>query len=264
MNATIHSSGEPQAFGEGAFSYIDNVFVQSLCVKAGFQSYAVFEQWIHQQGSTLNPADGMAVVPLITDPVVLQAVLALIDASPSLLMKNIKFHPAQEHLPANICGSLIEDYGCKIVGLPLGSKEYHTAFMTRKIDNLIADNRRTLEDVAKTDIQAFLLFFRNCYWHQQLTYFGRSIHPSIMEPLLVRYQAAMLQLLQSTMCPDAVISDFHKRWLAQPFSANGFSLFDLVQFNLCGYIAQSIELRAYDEAHGAPSQSPQTQIFWNT
>jgi hypothetical protein len=218
----------------------------------------VFEDWIHQQGSTLNAADGMAVVPLITDPEVIQAVLAIVEASPSLQLKNIKFHPDQEHLPENISGSPIEEYGCKIVGLPLGSKEYQTAFMTRKIDTLIERNRRTLEDAAKVDLQAFLLFFRNCYWHQQLTYFGRSIHPSIMEPLLVRYQEAMMQLLQSTMCPDAVISDFHRKWLAQPISANGFSLFNLVQFNLCGYIAQSIELRAYDEAHGAWCTHPTT------
>ncbi len=96
--------------------------------------------------------------------------------------------------------------------------------------------------MASVNVQHFLLFLRNCRWHQRVAYWGRLVHPDIMEPLVTEYMNDLYAKLEAVLGP---LSPFHRLWLGRKINSNGMGLFNLNAFNLCGYIAQRAEFQAY-------------------
>lgn len=228
----------------GSSGYIDNVYHSASDVVKTLSAYTAYENFLQQQDSSLNPADAAALLPLIQDPQVLRAFQEQAAQSPSMHHGRILYHPDQLDAEGTSIGTPLHRWGSVVLGAPVGSKEYQRDFMTTKVDEYIQQNQ-VLREVASHDIQQFFLLLRNCRWHQQLTYFGRLVHPDIMEPLALRYQQAMYSILESVVSPSAPLDEFHKLWLAKSPSSGGLNLFDIAPFNLCGFIAQSVEFEAY-------------------
>jgi hypothetical protein len=102
--------------------------------------------------------------------------------------------------------------------------------------NSLKTTSKTLSAVASVNWKHFLLLLRNYRWHKRVAYWGRLVHPDIMEPLVTEYMNDLYAMLEAVLGP---LSPFHRLWLGRKINSNGMGLFNLNAFNLCEYIAQS-------------------------
>lgn len=230
-------TGGAKVTDQGAMCYIDNIYTHHPLAETAVAGYIAFERYIQAEGSCLNAKDATVVVPL-TEESTARDLLHNLPPESTLKPGCFKFHPDQQ----GVTGTPIEQHGLVAMGVPVGSTEFQTKFMTTKVATLIEANYTLLKAIANKNVQHFLLIFRQCKWHHQIGYWGRLIHPTIMEPLIANYQQEMFKLLESVFGP---LSEFHRRWMGLVPEQGGINLFDLNMFNLAGYIACSIEFEAY-------------------
>lgn len=229
-------TGGPKMTGSGVFAYIDNLYCHHDDTMTALRGFKNYEQYLQAEGSKFNSTDSYALLPLMSEEICRE----LQEISSSFPPNQLLFHPEQRGVtirdtPQN------SDRGLKVMGVPVGTKEYQRLFMRALFDDFREDNK-TLSEVARVNTQHFLLFLRNCRWHQKVGYWGRLVHPEIMEPLVTEYMNDLYAKLEAVIGP---LSPFHRLWLGRKLNSNGMGLFNLNTFNLCGYIAQRAEYQAY-------------------
>jgi len=228
-------------------SFIDNFYIFSPTVSAAIKSFDFIETSMGQVSSLLNPKDTIMLVPFLHQQQDVELIQSRIQSSPSVLQDNVLFHPQQQGF-----GGSLPSRGCKIMGCPVGTVEYQTAFMAKKVDAMI-QKAQILETIAASDFQHFLIFFLQCSWHQPIAYWGRLIHPDIMEPLAIKYQEALYTILEKQVGP---LSPFHRKWLGRSSTSNGINMFDIPAFLQLEYVCGEIQFHRYLLAHPEEMSPP--------